>query len=81
MSQIYHVNVGISEFRANLSGYINQVKAGNVIHITQQGEVVAKIVPADYAQKAAQNELAILRESAVVGDVLSPLDESWSADQ
>ena len=81
MTQNYQVNVGISEFRANLSGYIKQVKAGSVIHITHQGEIVAKIVPPDYAQKAAREELAILRETAEVGDVISPVDEPWSADQ
>ena len=40
---------------------------------------IAKLVPPDYAQSVARQELEALRSSAVVGDVLSPINESWNA--
>jgi hypothetical protein len=36
-------------------------------------------VPPDYAQTAARQELEALRQDAVVGDVLAPIDERWQA--
>lgn len=78
MSQI---NVGISEFRANMRSFLEQVREGAIIRLMNRGEEVARLVPPDYAQTAARKELASLRETAVVGDVLSPIDETWSASE
>ena len=75
------VSVGISEFRANLSMILQQVQRGEIISIRQRGAEVARLVPPDFAQLSARKELAILRETATVGDVLSPLDEAWTASQ
>ncbi len=73
------VEVGISEFRANMNAILQQVQNGEVVSLLLRGKEVAKIVPPDFAQAAARDELALLRQSAVVGDVLAPLDESWHA--
>lgn len=78
MSQL---TVGISEFRSNMSSFLKQVQEGEIIRLMNRGEEVARIVPPDYARAAARKELKALRETAVVGDVLSPIDESWSADE
>jgi antitoxin (DNA-binding transcriptional repressor) of toxin-antitoxin stability system len=75
------LNVGISEFRANMSAFLQQVQAGNVIRLMYRGSEIARLVPPDYARIAARQELDALRETAVVGDILSPIDETWSASQ
>jgi hypothetical protein len=44
-----------------------------------RGSEIAKVVPPDFAQIAARQKLDLLQETAVVGDVVSPIEESWSA--
>jgi prevent-host-death family protein len=72
-------SIGVSELRANLSGFLEQVQAGEIIVITSRGQEVARLVPPDVAVVAAREKLAELRQKAEVGDVLSPLDEVWEA--
>lgn len=73
--------VGISEFRAGMRAILQRVKDGEVVTLTLRGEEVAKLVPPDFAQFAARQELERLRETAVLGDVLSPAEDesAWSA--
>lgn len=71
------VSIGISEFRASLNAVIQRVANGEIVSLTSRGVEVAKLVPPTYAQTAAREELKQLRKTAVVGDVLSPLDEPW----
>ncbi len=78
MSQL---SVGVSEFRAHMSTFLEQVQAGNIIRLMSRGAEIARIVPPDFAQRAARQELAKLRETAVVGDVLSPIEETWPASE
>jgi prevent-host-death family protein len=73
------ISVGITEFRANMSRFLKRVQKGEIVLLTARGAEVAKLVPPDYAQSAARKELEVLRQTAVVGDVLSPLGESWEA--
>lgn len=71
------INVGISEFRANLNAMLSRVQRGEIVVITSRGKEVARVVPPDFARAAARQELEALRQTAVVGDVVSPLDETW----
>lgn len=73
------IDVGISEFRANMNAILQQVQKGEVVSLLLRGKEIAKVVPSNYAQAAARQELEALRQSAVVGDVLGPIDEQWSA--
>ncbi len=73
------IDVGISEFRANMNSILQQVQNGEVVSLLLRGKEIAKVVPPNYAQTAARQELEALRQSAVVGDVLAPIDEEWSA--
>lgn len=72
-------SVGISEFRANMSGFLQQVAAGNIVHLMYRGKEIAKVVPPNYAERAARRELAELQKTAVIGDILSPVNEPWEA--
>ena len=71
--------IGISELRANLTGFLKKVEAGEVIAITSRGVEVAQLVPPEYTQETARKALAKLRQTATVGDVLSPIEDDWEA--
>jgi prevent-host-death family protein len=74
------ISIGISEFRSNMNSVLQKVQKGEIVALTSHGAEVAKLVPPDYAQLAARRKLEQLRQSAVVGDVLSPLNETWKAN-
>ena len=69
--------VAISELRANLMKFINEVKNGSSIKVTSRGKIVAKIVPPDISKKNAIKKLKELRKTAILKDVVSPIDENW----
>lgn len=75
------VKIGISEFRANMNVVLQRVQRGEMVVITSRGIAIAHLVPPDHARLAARKELEALRESAVVGDVLTALDEPWEANK
>jgi prevent-host-death family protein len=74
------VSIGISEFRASLNAVIQRVANGEIVSLTSRGVEVAKLVPPTYAQAVAREELKRLRKTAVIGDILTSLDEPWEVD-
>lgn len=74
------LSMGVSEFRANMNAILQQVQKGEIVSLLLRGSEVAKLVPPDFAQTAARKELELLRQTAVVGDVLGPVDEDWHAE-
>ncbi len=73
------LSMGVSEFRANMNAILQQVQSGEIVSLLLRGSEIAKLVPPDYAQTAARQELKALRQSAIVGDVLRPIEEPWQA--
>lgn len=73
------LHIGVSEFRTNMNSVLQQVQSGEIVSLLLRGKEIAKIVPTDFAQITARQELASLREHAVVGDVITPIDEEWNA--
>lgn len=73
------LSVGITEFRSNMNVLLQRVQAGEIISLQLRGTEIAKIVPSDIASDLAMAELQRLSETAIVGDVLSPIDEPWEA--
>lgn len=71
--------VDLTELRRELSHYVRRVEAGETIDITRDGNVVARLQPADGHRARAREALARIRETAVVGDIESPLDVEWNA--
>jgi prevent-host-death family protein len=71
--------IGVSELRANLSGFLEQVQAGEVIVITLRGGEIARLLPPELARSEARQKLAELRSTARVGDVVSAVGEAWEA--
>lgn len=56
--------VGVRELRQNLSKYLERVKAGEALTVTERGRVVARLVPAGavadpYAELAARFEASV----------------------
>ncbi|MBI3959816.1 MAG: type II toxin-antitoxin system prevent-host-death family antitoxin [Chloroflexi bacterium] len=75
------LQVGISEFRSNMNAILQKVQAGEIVSLQVRGLEVAKLVPSDIASDLALAKLERLRETAYVGDILSPLDEVWEVLQ
>ncbi len=71
--------IAISEFRANMSSFLQKVQNGEIISLTQRGTEIARLVPPDFAQLAALSLRDDLRETAIVGDILAPIDAEWDA--
>ena len=78
-SDMDQLSIDVNEFRRNIGEFLQQVKAGKVIQLMYRGSEIAKVVPPDFAQLAARQALDSLKETAEVGDVLLPIEESWSA--
>ena len=74
-------NVSISEFRAHLLKYLKLVQQGEPINVTSKGHVMATLTPPVSLQDAARAKLSVLATTAVIHDVVSPVDESWDALQ
>jgi len=55
------MDVGIRELRAHLSRYVEQVKAGEQIVVTEHGKPVARLVPLNGARKIDR----LIREGVV----------------
>jgi prevent-host-death family protein len=72
-------NVSISEFRANLLKYLKQVQKGELINVTSKGKLMATLTPPVSQQVAARTKLNELTKSAVIYDVVTPVEESWDA--
>ena len=69
--------VAVSEFRANLVGFLKRVEKGEIIALTSRGHEVAKIIPPDNKSENARNALKKLRKTAIIGNVLSPIEDEW----
>ena len=71
--------VSISEFRANLLKYLQMVQCGEPLNVTSKGAPLATLMPPVEQSRSARIRLRKLARTAVVRDVLSPLDENWDA--
>ncbi len=72
-------NINISDFRSNLLKYLKLAQSGKSISVTSNGQVLATIGPPVKASDAARSKLNALSKTAVIDDVISPIDESWNA--
>lgn len=74
--------INVTELRQHLPAYLKQVQQGHEIAITLHGKTIARIVPGGgpSVREAAEQRLAALRGTMIIGDVLAPLDEAWTGD-
>jgi prevent-host-death family protein len=69
--------IAASKLRENLMKILKQIEKGSSLLITSRGRPVAQLNPPPEAAKAAQTALSELAETAVIGDIVSPLNEPW----
>jgi len=72
-------SIGVSKFRENMVLFLNKVQQGESIAITSRGTEIALLVPIKNKKEAARNALQQLRKTAIVGDVVSPIEDEWNA--
>jgi antitoxin (DNA-binding transcriptional repressor) of toxin-antitoxin stability system len=72
-------NVSISEFRANLLKYLTLVQQGEQINVTSKGNLMATLTPPVSQQDAARTKLRKLAKTAVIHDVIGPIEDKWDA--
>ena len=73
--------IAVSELRANLKKVMQRVEHGETLEITSMGKVVARLVPPEDKQKTARKKLKEIAATAVLRDVISPLDVQWEAEK
>ena len=73
--------IAVSQLRANLMQVLQSIKGGKSVTITSNGKPVAKLVPPEESILNAQEELESLRKTAVLKDVLSPIESTWKASK
>ena len=73
--------VNITELRQHLPAYLSSVQQGSEFCVTSHGRVIAHITPPTDLRKIAIKKLDELREKAVIGDVVSPIDVQWDVEQ
>lgn len=69
--------VNISDFQANLLKYLSLANAGEVISVTSEGKLLVTITPPENQKEIARKQLDSLSQTAVIHDVLSPVDSDW----
>ncbi|OQK16242.1 prevent-host-death protein [Methyloprofundus sedimenti] len=74
------LQVKITDLRAHLPDFLKKVSNGEQIQITSHGKTIARIIPEIDQVDAAKKRLDALRGTMIVGDILQPLDNEWSAD-
>ncbi|MFA7240931.1 MAG: type II toxin-antitoxin system prevent-host-death family antitoxin [Sulfuricellaceae bacterium] len=73
-------NTTTTELRQNLAAYLAKVQGGQEVKVTLHGKVVARLMPEEDESARAKAELAEIRKTAWVGDVISPIDAIWTGD-
>ena len=72
-------SIGVSKLRQNMVLFLNKVQQGECITITSRGTEIAMLIPIKKKKEVSRNALKQLRKTAVVGDVVSPIEEEWKA--
>lgn len=74
-------SVAVSKLRENMVHFLKKVQRGESITITSRGAAVARLVPIEKETEASRKRLELLRKTAFVGDVVSPIEEEWNASK
>ncbi len=72
-------SIGVSKLRENMVLFLNKVQQGESIAITSRGTEIAMLIPIKNKKEVSRNALKQLRKTAIVGDVVSPIEEEWKA--
>lgn len=73
--------INISELRSHLLQYMEEAAHGETIRVTSHGRTLADIVPATDRQQHDAEKLQWIAANAILGDVVSPLEDEWDAQK
>jgi len=71
--------IAASKLRENLMKILKQIEKGSSILITSRGRPVAQLSPPPKDAEQALESLSHLSSTAVIRDIVSPMDEPWNA--
>lgn len=71
------IQVNISEFRTHLLKYLRNAQRGEQIGVTSKGTLLATVMPPTNQREAARAALSTLAKTAVIHDVVSPIENDW----
>ncbi len=60
------MKVGVDELKAGLSRYLERVKAGHEVVVTNRGRPVAKIVPIGRAEQRGSRRARLVRDGMLI---------------
>lgn len=71
------------EFKSKCLGIMEEVhETGQPIIVTKRGVPVVMIVPYEIVETPKQKLFGIFKDSITIhGDVISPIDDKWEADE
>ncbi|WP_252178066.1 hypothetical protein [Endozoicomonas sp. 4G] len=76
------VQVKVSDFRENLQVWLARVNDGESLALSEHGKIIARVIP-EFSETGRENQargrLSIIASQCQIGDVISPLWESWDA--
>ncbi len=72
-------NISITELRANLLKYLKIAQHGEQINVTSKGTLLATLTPPVAQQNFSRDKLRKLAKTAVIHDVISPIEDTWTA--
>lgn len=75
------LTVGVNQLRKDFGQFLRRVQSGELVIITVRGHKVAQLMPFNETRQQAREALQQLRKTAIIGDVVSPLDEEWETMQ
>ncbi|TAJ77746.1 MAG: type II toxin-antitoxin system prevent-host-death family antitoxin [Gallionellaceae bacterium] len=74
------LEVSVTTFRNHIPDYLEKVRNGEDIALTSKGKIIAKLTPpSGNERQSARQQLAALRATSRIGDVVSPLNADWEA--
>jgi len=75
------LQVNITEFRKKLPYYLELANSGEIIAVKQHEKILATVGAPELATRAALSYFSDLQKTAVLGDLISPIKETWDADK
>ena len=73
--------INISDFRANLLKYLEAASSGEQILVTSNGKLLASISAPEDKKEIAKKQLSSLATTAIIHDVITPIESEWDVLQ
>lgn len=71
--------IAVDDFKDNFWEILKKIEHGSIYTITLQGKPVARLIPPGITIEEARKSLQTLQKTAIIKDVISPIDVEWEA--